>query len=232
MDQPVRMHRRITNRITSRNRSAASSRFGFAISMTNFKVSVRENMTAAKLAIIPSLRARGRNSAFPTQSEPAGSLCDREWPVQLLVIAQRGHHIVQLLKRDEPAAMSQLVLVNGRGQLVDFRTSGFAGILELTPFATRRIVGRSTTTINERECWCRRLLLDGGLHYSALRDEEPTSNRRSPPPGRNQFPPSLADPPPDRDDLPDLTSLRFRTRSSPDRHDPHNPSPPSDLSTP
>ena len=54
---------------------------------------------------------------------------------RLLVVAQAGDHVVQLFEGDEPAAVPQLVLVDGHRHFVDFLTRRIVRVGELAASA-------------------------------------------------------------------------------------------------
>src|SRR5579872_6466081 len=88
---------------------------------------------------------------------------------RLLVIPERGNHVVQLFERDEAPPVSQLVLINGHRELIDFGALGIIGVSELPTFeATGPRVCRRLPPIDEPSRFLfryRGLLLNNLFHY-------------------------------------------------------------------
>ena len=94
-------------------------------------------------------------------------MMDSSFSLPLFLVAQLGHHVVQFVERDEPAAMASLVGVDGVGELGDFGTCCIGCRLELAAFwSTGSGVTRSTA-IDE----CARVLFDESLHYDGSAGE-------------------------------------------------------------
>lgn len=88
----------------------------------------------------------------------------------LLVITQPSEHGVQLFERDEPAAVIELVLIDGCGQLRDFRAVGVRRRAKLATLRAAMALGFSpSAAIDERAS----ILFENGFHYDTPRRIEP-----------------------------------------------------------
>jgi hypothetical protein len=82
----------------------------------------------------------------------------------LLVISEAGDHVEEFFERDETAAMAKFVLVDCRGQLVDFFPFGVVSISELATFTASPICRSHFAAINKGDG----LLLGQLFHYHSL----------------------------------------------------------------
>src|SRR5579871_6861851 len=102
-----------------------------------------------------SAAARTKSPAAPTASKS----CSRDSIVnnRLLAIAELGDHVVELFERDEPPAMTQLVLVDRFGELDHFRAERLAGIDELPAFAPLFPLSAGLPPVGKRSDACKLL---------------------------------------------------------------------------
>jgi hypothetical protein len=83
------------------------------------------------------------------------------------MITEHRDHVEQLFERDEAAAMAELVLIDGHGQLVDFLPFRIVRVSKLAALATGGpLAGKSLPTLGES----RRLLFNNVFHYDCSPD--------------------------------------------------------------